>query len=73
MAGLVLEKAMRCPDMRSRTSRGRRDKQKIWVVSCGTMLIGIIRGTTLTKEGNHRKAPVLELCLLKLEGPLGVL
>ena len=27
----------------------------------------------LTKEGNHRKASVLELCLLQLEGPGGVL
>ena len=27
----------------------------------------------LTKEGNHRKAAMLELCLLQLEGPAAVL
>ena len=27
----------------------------------------------LTKEGNHRKAAVLELCLLQLESPVAVL
>ena len=27
----------------------------------------------LTKEGNHRKAAMLELCLLQLEGPVAVL
>ena len=31
------------------------------------------RAWCLTKESNHRKAAMLELCLLQLEGPVAVL